>query len=266
MATFETDAALRPSLRSRLSGAGLPLLGAAIAIGAWWGATVVFQIRPMFLPSPWDIATRFFQQPAFLFHETWVTLYETLLGFGIGAFGGMIVALVFTMSRGLERATMPLFVALNAIPKTALAPMLLVWVGFGTKPKVVMAVLICFFPVIVSSMAGMSSTPSELGELTRSLSASRWQTYLKVRVPWALPQVFVGLKVAISLAVVGAVIAEIVNPGQGLGNVIVQAGNSADTPLAFAAIVLLALLGVTLYYIVAAVERLVLPWSREIAG
>jgi NitT/TauT family transport system permease protein len=266
MSAIESEAVLRPSLGSRLSGVGLPLLGVIIAIGGWWAGTEIFQVREVFLPSPGDIAIRFMEQPGYLFRETWVTLYETLLGFAIGAIGGLIVALVFTMSRVLERATMPLFVALNAVPKTALAPMLLVWAGFGTKPKVVMAVLICFFPVIVSSMAGMSSTPSELGELTRSLQASRLQQYLKVRLPWALPQVFVGLKVAISLAVVGAVIAEIVNPGQGLGNVIVLAGYSSDTPLAFAAIVLLALLGVVLYYIVAVAERLLLPWAREISS
>jgi NitT/TauT family transport system permease protein len=115
-------------------------------------------------------------------------------------------------------------------------------------------------------MAGITSTPAEMGELSRSLSASAWQAYLKIRLPWALPQVFVGLKVAISLAVIGAVVAEISNPSGGLGAVIVLSGMSFDTPLAFAAIVLLALLSTTLFYLVVALERLMVPWARAISA
>jgi NitT/TauT family transport system permease protein len=148
----------------------------------------------------------------------------------------------------------------------ALAPLLVVWLGFGPKPKIVMVVLISFFPIVVATMAGLTSTPVELSELGRSLSASWWQMFVKVRMRWALPQVFVGLKVAISLAVVGAIVAEIANPGQGLGSVIVLSGSSADTPLAFASITLLALISVTLFYAIVALERLLLPWAREITG
>jgi NitT/TauT family transport system permease protein len=130
----------------------------------------------------------------------------------------------------------------------------------------VLVVLICVFPIVVATMAGLTSTPAELAELSRSLSASAWQTYLKIRLPWALPQVFTGLKVAVSLAVIGAVVAEISHPDGGLGAVIVLSGMSLDTPLAFAAIVLLALLSTALFYLVVGLERWLVPWSRAIAG
>jgi NitT/TauT family transport system permease protein len=152
------------------------------------------------------------------------------------------------------------------VPKVALAPLLVVWLGFGPQPKILMVILICFFPVVVATMAGLTSTPTELGDLVRSLSASWLQTYVKVRLPWALPQIFVGLKVAISLAVIGAVVAEISSPQHGLGAVIVLSGSSVDTPLAFAAITLLALMSVALFYLVVVIERLLLPWAKEIAG
>jgi NitT/TauT family transport system permease protein len=170
---------------------------------------------------------------------------------------------VLAASQTIERATLPLLIAVNSIPKVALAPLLLVWLGFGPKPKIAMAVLICFFPLVVAAMAGLSSTPADLSELSQSLTASWRQSFLKIRLPWALPQIFVGLKVAMSLAPIGAVVAEISNPDHGLGSVIVQAMATADTPFAFASIVLLATISVSLYYLVVAVERVALPWARE---
>jgi NitT/TauT family transport system permease protein len=174
--------------------------------------------------------------------------------------------MMLTAWKAVERATFPLLVALNSIPKVAVAPLLVVWLGYGPKPKIVLVVLICFFPIVVSTVAGLTSTPADLGELARSLSASWWQGYVKVRLPWALPQVFVGLKLGISLAVIGAVVAEISSPNQGLGAVIVLSGSSLDTPLAFAAIVLLALLSIVLFYLIVALERLLLPWARAISA
>ena len=250
----------------RLSGVWLPLLGAAGAIALWWLITIIFDILPFFLPAPPDVVAAFRKNPQYMLRESWVTMYETLLGFGIAAAAGLVIAVVLAAVRPIERAMMPLFVALNSIPKVALAPLLVVWLGFGPKPKIVMVVLICFFPIVVATMAGLSSTPIELFDLGRSLSASWWQMFIKVRMRWALPQVFVGLKVAISLAVVGAIVAEIANPGEGLGSVIVLSGSSADTPLAFASITLLALISVVLFYAIVGLERMLVPWAREITG
>lgn len=261
---MSTGAEARPL--SRVANIGLPVLGMATAIGLWWGATVVFQIRSFFLPSPPEIVDRFLQQPRFLLEEALTTLTETLTGYGIAVVAALAIAIVLAASRTVERATLPLLIGLNSIPKVAIAPLLVVWLGYGPKPKIFLAVLICFFPLVVSTMSGLASTPSDLGELARSLTASWRQTYLKVRLPWALPQIFVGLKVAISLAPVGAVVAEVYNPDHGLGAVVAQSTASADTPLAFAAIALLAVISVSLYYLVVGLEKLVLPWAREIAG
>jgi NitT/TauT family transport system permease protein len=246
--------------------AGLPAVGGIVIVGLWWLATIVFRIRTFFVPGPPDVVDAFFRLPEHLLQQAGYTLAETVIGFALAAVGGMIVALALTAWRVIERATMPWVVAINAVPKVALAPLLLVWLGFGMQPKIVMVILICFFPVVVSTMAGLTSTPTDLGELAHSLSASGWQTFVKVRLPWALPQIFVGLKVAISLAIVGAVVGEISNPDHGLGSVIQAAGTAADTPLAFAAIAVLGILGIGLYYLVVGLERILLPWAHEIAS
>lgn len=253
---------------SRLSGAwtnaGLPLIGAVAALGLWWLLTAALDIDPFYVPSPADVVESFLRTPRFLLDETWITCQRVLAGFGIAIAGGLLIAITLAASRTVERMAMPLLAALNAVPKVALAPLLLVWMGFGDAPKIVMVVLVSFFPIVVSTMAGLTSTPADLRELARSLSASWWQTFAKVRLFWALPQVFVGLKVATPLAIIGAVIGEVVNPDHGLGSVIVGSGTSSDTPLAFAALVLLALLGVVLFYLMAAVERVLAPWARDI--
>ncbi|MFF5081856.1 ABC transporter permease [Actinoplanes sp. NPDC000266] len=240
------------------------VLGAAIAIALWWGATIVFGIDPFYVPSPGDVVETFWSTPGYLLGETWVTAGRVLVGFGIAVAGGLAVAVALAASRTVEQMTMPVLAAVNAVPKVALAPLLLVWMGFGNTPKIVMVVLVSFFPIVVATMSGLSSTPAELRKLARVLRSSWWQTFVKVRLPWALPQIFVGLKVATPLAIIGAVIGEVVSPDRGLGSVITGSGASADTPMAFAALVLLALAGVVLFYLVAAVERVVIPWSAAV--
>jgi NitT/TauT family transport system permease protein len=244
----------------------LPLAGAGVVVALWWLATIVFGIKPFVLPAPPDIAEAFFRLPGYLLRQTWTTLVETLAGFGLAVAGGLLAAVALTAFRVVERALFPLLVAANAVPKIAVAPLLIVWLGFGSVPKIVMVFLISFFPVVVAAASGLASMPAELGELARSLSASRRQTFVKLRIPWALPQIFIGLKVGITLAVVGAVVGEFSGGDQGLGYVIVASGSSADTALAFAAMTLLALMSVTLFYAVSATERLLLPWAREVTA
>jgi NitT/TauT family transport system permease protein len=248
------------------SNAGLPFLGTVLAIALWWLATEAFDIDPFFLPAPPDVVDAFLRLPDYLIGEVWVTFLETITGFGIAAGGGLVLAVVLAASRTVERMTLPLIAGINAVPKVALAPLLLVWIGFGTQPKIVMVVLLCFFPIMVSTMAGLTSTPDDLQELATSLSATWWQTFVKVRLPWALPQVFVGLKVATSLAIIGAIIGEVIQPDRGLGSVVVSSGQSADTPLAFAALTLLAVMGAALFYLMAALERILVPWARVISS
>ncbi|GIG89309.1 ABC transporter permease [Plantactinospora endophytica] len=246
--------------------AGLPTLGVALALGIWWLIIIAFGIDSFWLPAPPDVLEAFQRLPGHLIEQAGVTLMTTTVGFAIGAVGGAAVAVLFAASRTIERMTMPLIAAVNAVPKAALAPLLIVWIGLNTQAKIVMVVLLCFFPVLVSTMAGLTSVPNDLREVAHSLSASWWQTFLKIRMAWALPQIFVGLKVASSLAIIGAVIAELTNPERGLGSVVVSSSQSADTPLAFAALTLLALMGAGLFYLVTALERLLVPWARAISS
>jgi len=243
-----------------------PLVTAAGVVGLWWWATAAFDIRTFFLPSPPDIVAAFRAQPGYLLTELGRTVTSTLSGYALATVAGVLIAVGLTASDLVQRATLPLLVAVNAVPKVAIAPLLVLWLGFGTQPKIVLVVLISFFPIVLSAAAGLGSLPIELTELSRSMAASRWQMYARFRLPWALPQIFVGLKVGATLAVIGAVVAEISNPQTGLGAVIVLSSTNADTALAFAAVLLLALLSVTLFYTVVLIERLALPWARAITG
>lgn len=242
---------------------GLPLLGIVGAVACWWFLVAAFDIEALLLPPPQDVVVSLVDYRQTLLDELWVTLMEVLAGFAAGAAAGLLVATLLVASRTLERATMPLVVGLNAIPKVALAPLLMLWLGLGHGPKIALAASICFFPIMIATMAGLRATPAEFGDLARSLSASRWQTFVKVKVPWALPQVFVGLKLGMTLAVIGAVVAQIHRPSGGLGTTLLLATQSVNTSLAFAVIFVLMVLSICLFYGVVALERLLLPWARE---
>lgn len=258
-----TNPAGQRSLPNAVSLAVLPALGVVIAITAWWLATVAFDIQTLLVPAPPDVVEAFRRLPGYLIDNTWVTLSETLMGFGLSAAIGLVIALAIAGSQIIERMFYPMLVALNAVPKIALGPLLVLWMGFEQKPKVVMVLLVCFFPIVISSTFGLTSTPTELIEYARSLDAPRWRIFVKVRFPYALPQIFVGLKTAVALAVIGAVVGEFSGGNDGLGHVIQSAGAAADTPLAFAAIALLAVMSILLFYLLVGLERLLLPWARE---
>jgi NitT/TauT family transport system permease protein len=242
----------------------LPLAGAVATVGLWWLVIVAFDVQSYVAPTPREVAAVFGRLPGYLADNTRVTLLETLAGFGLAVLAGVLIGAALASSRWVEEAMYPSLVALNAVPKLALGSLLTVWLGFGQAPKVVMVVLMCFFPVVLATVGGLTRTPAELAELARSLSASRWQAFTKVRLPAALPQIFVGLKTAMPLAVIGAAIAELFGSTAGLGFVIYTAGS--DTAVTFAAIVLLAALSIVLFYAVVVAERLLLPWVRETTG
>ncbi|MEU0531645.1 ABC transporter permease [Amycolatopsis tolypomycina] len=244
-------------------GTVLPVAGVLALVGLWWLATIVFSIERFLVPSPADVVAAFLELPGYLLAQSLVTLAETVAGFALSIVVGVPLALLIVLSPLLERTFYPILLALNAVPKIAVAPILVVWFGFGQAPKVILVVLVCVFPVVISTATGMKSTPHELVELFRSWDSSRRQEFFKLRIRHALPQIFVGLKVAISLAVVGAVIAEFVGADAGLGFVIVQSGASADTALAFAAMTLLAIMSIALFHGLAYLERKLLPWAEE---
>jgi NitT/TauT family transport system permease protein len=186
-----------------------------------------------------------------------------MIGYFLSIIVGISLAIVIVYFRTIERILFPIMLGANAIPKVAIAPILVIWMGFGTEPKVAMVFLLCFFPIILSTAAGLKSTPAELTELLQSMSATPLQSFLKLRFPYALPQIFVGLKVAISLAVIGAVVGEFVGAKVGLGYIIVISGSNADTSLAFASMVLLSVMAIILFYSLVLLEKWLLPWAEE---
>lgn len=258
-------AAQQPSAGNRRKQAalavGLPLSGAVGTVVAWWLAIVLLDIESYIVPTPAQVVSAFARWPGYLMENAGVTLMETVQGFLITVVAGLFIGLAIASSDLLGRAMYPVLVALNSVPKLAFAPLLIVWMGFGQGPKIVMVVLMCFFPIVLSTATGLMSTPSELVELSRSLSAGRWQTFAKVRLHAALPHIFVGLKTAMPLAVIGALVGELFGATAGLGFVIQNAGS--DTAVAFAAIGLLAAMSIVLFYALVLLERLLLPWVRE---
>jgi NitT/TauT family transport system permease protein len=239
-----------------------PLVGLAVTAAAWWIAVSALHVHAFLLPPPAEVVRAFTQRPAYLMDQTGVTATESGLGFLIAAGIGLVIGAMLAASTLLTRTFLPLLVAGNAAPKVALLPLLTAWLGFGLAPKLVMVVLLAVFPMILATAAGLSSTPSDLVELGESLTATRWKSFRLLRFPHALAQIFVGAKIAMPLAVVGAVIGELGNSSEGLGYVLALGAGGGDVPLAFACFVLCALLGIVLYYAVVAIEWLVVPWAR----
>jgi len=239
----------------------LPTVGLAFVIAAWWAATALLGVLPIVLPPPLDVWESLVTRTDVLLEEARVTIYQVLVGYALTVVGGLVIGTVIASSKIVDQMVSPWLVALNAIPKVALAPLLVVWMGFGREPRIVMVILLCFFPIVLATVTGLTTTPSELVELASSLEATRWQVFVKIRYPHALPHIFVGLKVAMPLAVVGSVIGEFRGRG-GLGQIIVQAPGSGSTDLAFASIVVLSVMSIALYYAVVGAERLLLPWVR----
>jgi NitT/TauT family transport system permease protein len=244
----------------------LPLTGLGLVLAAWWSATTFLEISSILLPAPLDVLSELIRLHSYLFEQGWVTLVQTLTGFGITVVAAFLIGAAIASSRVIDQTMTPWLVAFNAVPKVAFAPLLVVWLGITMQPRIAMVVLVCFFPIVLATATGLKSTPTELVELTRSLDASRLQTFIKVRLPYALPHIFVGLKVAMPLAVIGSVIGEFAGGRFGLGYVIQQAGGSGNTALAFAAIVILSIGSIALFYALVAIERLTVPWTRAITS
>jgi NitT/TauT family transport system permease protein len=241
----------------------LPVATLVAVILFWAGVTEILDIPAYLVPSPQSVVAKLADHWLFLMQQLAVTLGETLLGVLVAIAIGVPMAMAIAYFKTLEQMIYPILIAVNSMPKVAIAPILVVWLGFGWTPKIVMVVLLSFFPIVLSTVSGLRSTPHELVDLARSMSATTLQEFVKIRFRWALPQIFVGLKNAITLAVIGAVIAEFVGASSGLGFVIVQSGASADTALAFAAMTLLAVMSIALFYLLVALEKWLLPWAEE---
>jgi NitT/TauT family transport system permease protein len=263
-----TSAAATVTRRTRVGGGlgavALPLLGLVVAITVWWLiASVLELVHPVVLPPPQAVLAAFTAASGRMLEHTGITTLEILTGFLLSTVSGTLIGLALAGSRVVERMFSPLLVAVNAVPKITLGPLLVVALGWGQRPILTMVFLLCFFPIVLSTATGVTSTPADLAELARSLDASRLQAFRKVRLPAAVPQIFVGLKVAMPLAAIGAVIGEFQAGERGLGYVIVQSSGVGDSATAWAAIMLVALVSILLYFALVVIERLAVPWVRE---
>lgn len=232
----------------------------------WHFSISVFGIPAYLLPTPISVVQRLFTDAAFLGYHSWATTIETLGGFLLSIAIGIPLGILLVWSRALERAIMPLLVVSQAFPKVAIAPLIIIWFGLGLFPKILIAFSVAFFPIVVSTVAGMRSVDADLNDLARSMKSSAVKTFLRIRLPFAMPQIFSGLKVAIAFATVGAVVGEWVGAESGLGYVLLSANASLDTTLLFAVLVALMIIGLVLYYAVEFAERFVIPWHISIRG
>jgi NitT/TauT family transport system permease protein len=240
-------------------------LGTLIAmVVVWYAAVKLFHVPSYLLPLPGAVLQRIREDFGFLLYHSWITTYITLGGFLLSIAIGIPLAVVIVASRTLERAIMPWLILSQTFPKVALAPLVVVWFGLGLGPKLVVAFLVAFFPVVVSTIVGMRSIETEMLELANSTRASKLQTFWHFRLPLALPNIFAGMKVAVAFSVVGAVIAEWVGANAGLGYLLLQANANLDTSLLFSVLAALMVIGVVLYYAVEVIERFSIPWHNTI--
>lgn len=241
----------------------LPGLGLAVGVGVWWAVTTLGGLPSYLLPPPDAVLARFTGNPGLYADSAAVTLRRALLGGGVGVLAGLCIAVVVVQIPLVRRAVVPYLVAARVVPKLAVAPLLLIYLGTGFTTGVVFVALITFFPMVVNAVAGLDSAPRRYHDLFASVDAGAVSTFVHLRFPYALPAVFAGLKQSVALAVVGAVVAEWVVATDGLGALILFALEDVQTDVMFAATVVLFVEGLLLYGVVAAVERRVL-W--ETAG
>jgi NitT/TauT family transport system permease protein len=253
----------RPRLHDR-SDWLYPVGALAAAIVVWDLATRIFDIKPFILPPPLAvIAALRAEFPALLAHA-WTTLTEVVAGFALSVAVGVPLAVAIAAWPLAGKAIYPLLVGSQVVPKIAIAPLFVIWLGFGIAPKIVVAFLIAFFPIVIDTVIGLRAVEAEKLHLVRAMGASRWQELVKLRLPNAMPYVFAGMKLAVTFAVTGAVVGEFIGADRGLGRVIVVANANLDTPSLFAAVLILAVMGFVLFSAVDLAERAVVRWHPSL--
>lgn len=260
-ATTAEGGAIRRKAASKLNLDWLYPVGAIVALFVFWDVSIrMFGIRPFILPSPGEVLDALISEwgqlgPAIVF-----TLYEILAGFALSVVIGTGLAVAIVSWRPLEKAIYPILVGSQVIPKVAIAPLFVIWFGFGIEPKILVAFLIAFFPMVISTVVGLRSVEAEKLYLARSMGANAMQTFFKIKLPTAMPSIFAGLKLSITAAVIGAIVGEFIGADQGIGRVLLIANGELETALLFAGIALLSVTGVVLFLIVDGLERVVVRW------
>jgi ABC-type nitrate/sulfonate/bicarbonate transport system permease component len=244
----------------------LPLLLLAALIGAWQIAAAngtiaeALSLEPILVPSPAEIAEALWENRTLLWENTWVTLREILLGLAAGVAAGVLLALPMRFSSLLRDTFFPLAIATQAVPVVVVAPILVVWFGFGIVPKIVIVAFACFFPVLVNTLDGLRGVDPEAVKMMRTLDASRWATFRRVEVPTALPAFFTGFKVAAAFAPVVALFAELVGSSAGLMHQIQTDNANLEVARMFAAVAIVTVIGIVLFGLATLAERLMVRW------
>ena len=240
----------------------LPPLTFVIIIGLWAAAIPVFKIPPYLLPGPAGVFSRLISDAPQLWENSLVTLTEIVLGFGLTVVTAIPLGLFIALSMLAKQIVYPPLMFLQLVPKIAVAPLFLVWLGFGIESKVLLTLLMTFFPLLLASISGFQILDTRLLFLTQSMGASWWQTFRYLRIPAALPVIFSGVKTSATIATTAAIVAEFVGANKGLGYVLLRGTSTMDMELTFAVLVVLTLIGIVINYIVEFAEWAMTPWER----
>jgi NitT/TauT family transport system permease protein len=262
-------AARRPASTTRRSSRWLarylPAAGIFAALILIWQLAVSFLgLREYLLPSPASVWHAFFSHEIPWARHVWVTGVEIIGAFVFAGVSGVVLGMAIAWSSAMSRALTPFLVFVNTLPKVAVAPLFLMWMGYGILPNMLIGALIGFFPVVINTSVGLTQIDQDLVDLGRVFNAPKWKVFLKIRVPNAYPYILSALKVTATAAVVGAIVGEFVASQRGLGYVIITTQSSMNTPVAFAALVWISILGLVLFGIVAALSRLLVPWAGDV--
>jgi len=244
----------------RLRSVITPFVGILVFLAVWEAGVALYKPPAYLLPAPSIIFDTFIREfPRLAFHG-WVTAYEMLLGYFLAVAVAVPLAIAITSSQRFDSFVMPTLLFFQVVPKVAIAPLFLVWFGVGALPKILVAFLISFFPIVIDAAVGLRSMSVEMTDLARSMGASRMQVFARFRLPTSLPYLFSGLKVAATLAVAGAVVGEFVGADKGLGYLLLVTNSNMETALMFATIVALTIIGLAFFYAVELLEAFLIPW------
>ncbi len=251
----------RPSNASRIGNAALPLAIVIALLVAWEAAVILLHIKPFVLPAPTTIFRELaVSGPTIILPQLRTTLFEVLVGYALAIAISAVLSILILYSPAFRRGVLPLIVASQTIPIITMAPVLVIWFGYNSLPRIIITAIVAFFPLTVSTVAGLQSLEPQFINFFRSLNATPVQIFFKLRLPVALPNIFAGLKVAATLSVIGATISEWVGASQGLGYLIAQDTAQLNTARVFASLTVLGVCGMAMFALVGLAERLCMPW------
>jgi len=240
-----------------------PLITIAFILILWQSITLIFQFPAYLLPSVIEVFKDIFKYYQVIVRELSVTIYEALVGYGISILVGLPLGVSIVYSKFSKEYIMPILVMTNSVPKSALAPLFLLWAGYGPTSKILISLLMAFFPIVINTAVGLYRIDENKVNLVKALKGNQYQIFTKVRLPNALPSIFAGFKLAITLALIGAVVGEFVGASKGIGVLILSASTEIRTGIVFACIIVLSVVGVALFYGVELAQKLIIPWYKE---